>query len=67
MPLIQVTLREGREPERIRALISSLTDAVVQSVEAPRESVRAIVSEVPATHWANGDVTLAEKRAARPT
>ncbi|WP_366890097.1 tautomerase family protein [Pseudonocardia sp.] len=44
-------------------LLRSLTDAVVQSVEAPRESVRVIVSEVPETHCANGDVTLAEKRA----
>jgi 4-oxalocrotonate tautomerase len=67
MPLIQVTLREGRSPERIRALISSPTDAVVRSVEASRESVRVIVNEVPETHWANGDVTLAEKRAAGPT
>ena len=29
MPLIEVTLAEGRSPEKLRALISKLTAAVV--------------------------------------
>jgi 4-oxalocrotonate tautomerase len=61
MPLVQVTMREGRTPEQIRALISALTSAVVDSVSAPKDTVRVIVTEVPPTHWAAGDVTLAER------
>ncbi|AWS43382.1 2-hydroxymuconate tautomerase [Streptosporangium sp. 'caverna'] len=61
MPLVQVTLREGRSPEQLRALISALTTAVTSTVEAPKEAVRVIISEVPPTHWAAGDVTLAER------
>jgi 4-oxalocrotonate tautomerase len=61
MPLVQVSLREGRTPAQLRALISALTRAVVEALDAPVESVRVIVTEVPGTHWAAGDVTLDEK------
>lgn len=63
MPLVEVTMVEGRTPEQVRALISALTTAVVESVAAPRENVRVVVREVPATHWAAGDVTIAERSA----
>lgn len=62
MPLIEVTLVEGRSPEALRTLISRLTDAVVDSIAAPRDSVRVVLREVPPTHWAAGDVTIAERR-----
>ncbi len=61
MPLIQVSLREGRSAAQLRALISALTRAAVESLDAPKESVRVIVTEIPATHWAAGDVTLEER------
>jgi len=61
MPLIEVTLTEGRSPEKLRALISRLTDAVVETEVGPKESVRVIVREVPPTHWAAADETLAER------
>ena len=63
MPLIEVTLVEGREPDRLRDLITRLTDAAVETIDAPRESVRVILREVPPTHFAAGDVTIAERRA----
>jgi 4-oxalocrotonate tautomerase len=62
VPLVEVTLVEGRTPEQIRALITGLTAAAVAAVDAPKESVRVVVREVPATHWAAGDVTIAERR-----
>lgn len=63
MPLIEVTLVEGRTPEQLRALIAGLTKAACESIAAPKESVRVVVREVPATHWAACDVTIAERRA----
>jgi 4-oxalocrotonate tautomerase len=62
MPLIEVTLVEGRSPEQLRALISSLTHAAAESVDAPLDSIRVVIREVPTTHWAAGDVTIAERR-----
>ena len=65
MPIIEVTLTPAphRTPELKRALISALTSAVVDLGVAPKESVRVILREVPAEHFAAGDVTLAERRA----
>jgi 4-oxalocrotonate tautomerase len=60
MPLVQISLREGRSAQQIRTLISALTSAVTESIGAPKESIRVIVTEVPASHWAAGDVTLEE-------
>jgi 4-oxalocrotonate tautomerase len=67
MPFIEVTLVEGRSPEQLRALIAALTRAAVDAVDAPKESVRVVLREVPATHWAAGDVTIAERRATNPS
>ncbi len=61
MPLIQVTLVEGRSPEQLRALISKLTAAVTEAIGAPKEAIRVVLNEVPDTHWAAGDVTIAER------
>ena len=63
MPLIEVTLVEGRTPDQLRALISGLTDAACDAVGAPKDSVRVVVREIPPTHWAAGDQTIAERRA----
>ena len=62
MPLVEVTLTEGRTAEQIRRLIRELTGAVERAVAAPAASVRVVIREVPATHWAAGDVTIAERR-----
>ena len=63
MPLIEVTLAEGRSPEKLRALISKLTEAVVETGVAKKDAVRVILREVPKSHWAAGDETLAERAA----
>ena len=62
MPLVEVTMVEGRTAEQMRALISRLTAAVEEAVGAPRESIRIVIREVPPTHWAAGDITIAERR-----
>lgn len=56
MPLIQVTLIEGRSAESKTALIRGLTDAAVDATASPRESIRVILQEVPAAHWGVGGV-----------
>jgi 4-oxalocrotonate tautomerase len=62
MPLIDVTLVEGRNADQLRTLITALTAAAEDSLGAPKESIRVVVRELPATHWAAGDVTIAERR-----
>ncbi len=66
MPLVEVTLVQGREPEQLRALIHALHEAVVSSIAADPASVRIVLREVPPTHWAAGDQTITERRATTP-
>jgi 4-oxalocrotonate tautomerase len=62
MPLVEVTLVEGRTPEQLRSLITALTAAVETSIAAPKDAIRVVLRELPPTHWAAGDVTIAERR-----
>lgn len=57
MPLLQVTLIEGRTPEVKERLIAALTDTVVEVVGSPRENVRVVLQEVPPAHWGVGGVS----------
>jgi 4-oxalocrotonate tautomerase len=63
MPLVNIHLAEGRSPEQKRALMIAVTDAVVEHVGAPRESVRVWINEFPATDFMAGGDLLAEKQA----
>jgi 4-oxalocrotonate tautomerase len=64
VPVIDVTMVEGRSPEAKLAFIKALTEAAVVTLEAPRDSVRVILREVLPTHFAAAGVTIAERRAA---
>jgi 4-oxalocrotonate tautomerase len=61
MPLIEVTLVQGRTPQQLRTLISGLTGAAETALGASRATIRVVLREVPDTHWAAGDVTIAER------
>jgi 4-oxalocrotonate tautomerase len=64
VPLIEVTLAEGRSREQIRAMMHDVHEAVLRTVDTRPEHIRVIVQEVPRTHWATGDLTLHEMDAA---
>lgn len=61
MPLVEVTLTEGRDPAALRDLIHRVHVAVQESIDADPASIRVIIREVPRTLWAAGDQTLAER------
>jgi 4-oxalocrotonate tautomerase len=63
MPLVEITLTEGRRPEDLRRLLHQVHEAVRDSLDANPQSIRVIVREVPRSLWAAGDVTLAERDA----
>ncbi len=54
MPIVEVKLVAGRDAQTKRALLHELTEAVVRTTGAPRASVRVLLHEVPAAHWAVG-------------
>ena len=61
MPIVQISVAKGRSPEQLRALLGEVHDAVVRSLDAPPQSVRVLVTEVPTELWLSGGQTLAEK------
>lgn len=54
MPIIDVSLLEGRSAEQKATLIRELTDAAERVLGVPRTSVRVLLREVPAAHWGVG-------------
>lgn len=62
MPIIQISMLEGRKPEQIRNLIHDVAQTVSSSLQAPIDSIKVIVTEVPTTHWGSGELTIAEQR-----
>ncbi|AMR80669.1 2-hydroxymuconate tautomerase [Cupriavidus taiwanensis] len=60
MPIMQVFLIEGRTEEQKARLIRALTDAAVEAVGAPVETVRVMITEVPKTQFGIGGKTARE-------
>jgi 4-oxalocrotonate tautomerase len=61
MPIIHVSLLEGRSSKKKGALIRALTDAAEQTLDVRRESIRVLLHEVPAEHWGVGGVAKRRK------
>lgn len=51
MPIAQIYLLEGRDPDKVERLIAEVTEAIHKAIDAPRESVRVVVIEMPKTHF----------------
>ncbi|MGI6246147.1 MAG: 2-hydroxymuconate tautomerase [Pseudochelatococcus sp.] len=66
MPLAEITLIEGRSPEQKKALFREVTEAIVRAVGAPPDTVRIVIREVPAEHWAIAGISYAERQAKKP-
>lgn len=67
MPVIEVTLVEGRTTEQKNGLIRALTNAAHESIGAPLQTVRVILREIPLSHFAVGGETFAQRAAAAAT
>ncbi len=64
MPLVEVSMIEGRTAQQIRSLHEAMTAAVETTLGVPREAIWVVIRELPATDWAEGGITIAERRAA---
>ena len=51
MPIVEITMIEGRAPEAKRRLIAKVTDSIIEAIDAPRDSIRIILREIPALHF----------------
>lgn len=60
MPIIHINLLEGRDPALVSECARQVAQTVHRSLGAPLDTIRVLVNELPATHWAVGDRTRAE-------
>jgi 4-oxalocrotonate tautomerase len=63
MPLVNIHMAAGRTLEQKRAVMSAITDAIVEHLGVAPESVRVWIDEFPATDYMTGGELLADKRA----
>lgn len=63
MPLVNVHMAHGRSPEQKKALMNAITDAMVEHIGAPRDSVRVWITEMHNTDFMAGGELLADKQA----
>ncbi|GAA3525930.1 2-hydroxymuconate tautomerase [Zobellella aerophila] len=54
MPIVQVNMMEGRSDQQKEAVIEEVTAALMRSLDAPRESVRVLINELPRQHFGIG-------------
>jgi 4-oxalocrotonate tautomerase len=60
MPIANLQILQGRELELKASLIRSVTAAIVDTLKVKSDSVRVIITEVPAEHWGIGGVSAKE-------
>jgi len=61
MPIAHLYILEGRDDDRKERLIAEVTDAIHRTLDAPVESVRVIITEMPKAHFGIGSQS-AKKR-----
>lgn len=54
MPLIQVTMVEGRTVEQKHALIRNLSQSMAETLDVPLERIRVALYEISADEWGIG-------------
>jgi 4-oxalocrotonate tautomerase len=60
MPIANLQILQGREPQLKASLIRAVTAAIADTLKVKPESVRVILTEVPAEHWGIGGISAKE-------
>lgn len=61
MPLIQVSMAEGRTDEQKQMMLAAITAAVHESIGAPVQSIRVWIHEFAPSEFMSGGVLMAER------
>ena len=57
MPIATINIVEGRTDEKKAILIRKVTEAISEAIDAPIETVRVIINEMPKTQFGVGGKT----------
>lgn len=62
MPFIKINLLEGRTSEKKELLIKEVTETVANVLNAPKETIRILIQEVPYEHWGIAGQSVSVRR-----
>ena len=65
MPLVYISMMEGREPEKVEQMTRAVSEAIASTLEAPLSSVRVMVHEMKEHQYAVGGKPMREVRLER--
>ena len=62
MPLIQVTMLEGKSIEQKRKLVDRLTTVTVEELGTARAAITVTIVEVPPANYASGGTLVLDRK-----
>ena len=60
MPIVQISMIQGRTLEKKEQLIKKVTDAIVEMLQIPADRVRVVLNEVPKDNLGYGGIPLSK-------
>lgn len=61
MPLVEVTMFEGRTTEQKRELVSKMTDLLVDTIGTKKDSVTVLIRDISKENWGTAGYLRSEK------
>ena len=62
MPVVNITWLEGRTVDQKRKVAQRVTQVLLEEAGAKSESTHIVIVDVPATNFASGGVSVADKK-----
>lgn len=62
MPIVQISLIEGRTVDQKRKVAAGITDLIVKELDAPPDAVRVIFQEMRKENYAAAGVLFADRK-----
>jgi 4-oxalocrotonate tautomerase len=61
MPIVQIEILEGRTLEQKRELSKKVTEAIVETISVPQDSVRIIIREMKKDNFSEGGILRCDR------
>ena len=60
MPIVQISMIQGRTPEKKEQLIKKVTETIIEVLKIPADRVRIVLNEVPKENIGYGGMPLSK-------
>jgi 4-oxalocrotonate tautomerase len=60
MPIVQISLVQGRTPTKKEELIKKVTDAIVETLQISKDRVHIVLNELPKENVGDGGIPLSK-------